>query len=171
MLRMELPEIFHAQKSLPLRPSWLQGDNDRLSLVSPLDIDGVTVEGLRLRVTAISCRIEECVTMQIEYFPPKRDVRGGPMARLEWKPLTGHNNKNCGPMEFRNVVISGTHHHRFDLNWDEQSSALRRGNLPIAVPITPDLPSFKTLVDLASQEFRISNLGWLPEPLWQARLV
>ena len=168
---MELPDIFNANKTLPLRPSWLKGDNDRVSLVSPLDIDGVTIEGLRLRATAIIPRVEECVTFQVEYIPPRRDVRGGPLARIEWRPLSGHNNKNNGPKEFMNKVMSGSHHHSFALNWNEQSAALRRGNLPIALPISPDPTTYETLIDLVRQEFRILNVDWLQMPPWQATLL
>jgi hypothetical protein len=167
---MELPEIFNAEKSLPLRPVWLEEANDRLSLVSPLDIDGVTIEGLRFRITAMIPRLEECVTVQVEYIPPMRDLRGGALARIEWKPLKGHNNKNAGPLAHRNKFITASHHHRFDLNWNEQAAALRRGNLPIAVPVEPDPATFETLVDLVRQEFRISNLDWLQPPPWQATL-
>lgn len=168
---MDLAEIFHAEKLLPLQPLWMKEANDRLALVSPLDVDGITLEGLRLRVTAIVTRIDECVTAQVEYVPPKRDVRGGALARIEWKPLKGHNNKNVGPLELRNIVQYGSHHHSFDLNWNQQAAKLRSGNLPISVPLDPDPINFKALVDLIGQEFRIRNIDWIELPQWQPNLL
>ena len=88
------------------------------------------------------------------------------MARIEWKPISSHNNKNVGPVEFRFLNQSGSHHHPFALNWEHSASQVRRGALPIAVPIAPE-PTFEEVVALVGREFRVSPTEWLIRPLWQ----
>lgn len=168
---MQMAELINAKKSLPLHPSWLIGDNDRVSIVSPLDIDGVTIEGLRMRATAIVTRVDECVTFQIEYLPPGGEIKGGPLTRIDWKPLAAHNNKSFGPAMYRNKIITASHYHSFALNWNEEGKAMRKGNLPIAIPLLPEPQTFERLVDLVRQEFNIVNIDWLQLPPWQATLL
>jgi hypothetical protein len=51
-------------------------------------------------------------------------------------------NKGIGPPEFRFRKIAKCHIHPFDLNWRDAAKQLRRGNLPIAVPIELEIENF-----------------------------
>lgn len=158
--------IYHdADKTFPTKPQWKRRDRERLVLVSPLDIDGVTIEGLLFRATALALRPEESVTFQLEYFPPKRQPRGGPMERIEWRPLRAHNNKMLGPPHLHNVLQRCTHHHDFQLNWTHSQTAVRKGDLPISIPIEPE-PSLNEILEFVGKAFRISPIGWVPPPPW-----
>lgn len=166
--------IYHdANKRFPTKPLWKRSDPERLVLVSPLDIDGVTIEGLRFRATALALRPEENVTFQLEFFPPRRQPRGGPIERIEWRPLRGHNNKMIGPAHLHNILQKGTHHHDFRLNWAHSQTAVRKGNLPISMPIVPE-PSFNEILEFVGKAFRIAPIDWVtapPWPEWQAPLL
>lgn len=164
---LQLPDISAATKLLPQFPEWKQRDKDWLFLVSPLDIDGVTVEGLQMRATALVALPDECVTFQIEYYPRPSNVKGGPLCRIEWRPLKGHNNKNRGPVELRNVPQKCSHDHGFDLNWGEDPKAVRRGELPLAVPINQNPQDFEGLLAFVKKEFRISNVELIERPPWR----
>lgn len=160
--------IYHdANKTFPAKPRWKWRDKDWLVLVSPLDIDGVTIEGLLFRATALAYRPQESITFQLEYLPPKRQPKGGPMERVEWRPLKGHMNKAVGPPHLRNVMQRGTHHHDFWLNWNHSQTAVRNGNLPIAIPIEPE-PSLDGILEFVGEKFRISPICWVPPPPWAA---
>lgn len=86
--------------------------------------------------------------------------------RIEWRPLKPHNNKNRGPEKYRNVLIKGSHVHPFDLNWNEAPSLVRRGNLPIAVPLPFEPTTFEDFLAFAQDELRISDLGSVQRPNW-----
>lgn len=167
-----LTDIHAAEKRIPTLPKWQQRSIDWFYLVSPLDIAGVTIEGLRLRVTAMVRRPNECVTFQLEYTPPRGDPKGGAFDRLEWRPVSAHTNKGVGPPGLRHVVQSSSHHHSFEANWnDGQSARVKRGELPIAVPISPDPASFEEALALAGERFKINNIGVVDRPPWKVLLI
>jgi hypothetical protein len=157
------------KKSIPGLPVWLELKTDYLVLVTPLDMDGVTVEGLRLRVTARKSLPDEQVTLQMEYRNPAGE--GGPFARIEWRPLRPHDNKGFGPPEWRHRKMYGTHHHSFAENWLWCQQQVERGRLKVALPIDPDAPSFTALLAVAAQEFRIPDLTSIAAPGWEANLL
>lgn len=171
-MRRDLKKLFDAEKSLALVPQWIERDSTWLRLTAPLEIEEVAVEGFRFTGTALRAQPDEMVTFQLEYFPPPREkVKGGPICRLEWRPFSSHGNKGRGPREFQHILISGTHIHPFDLNWTDAASAVRRGELPIAVPITPDFQSFEAVLDFVKKEFRIKNVASVPIPPWEKALL
>jgi hypothetical protein len=96
---VDLLIVFLATKSLPVRPTWVERTQDYLTLTCPVDVHSVTLEGLRLRVTAMRSLPNENLTFQLEYHS-RRGV-GGPFCRTEWRPLKHHTNKNVGPAEFK----------------------------------------------------------------------
>lgn len=120
--------ILHAgTKDLPIKPAWVERDSDNLVLTSPVEIDGVAVEGLRFRLTAMRSMAEEAVTCQIEYH--ERRKIGGPFCRIDWKPVHCHDNKANGPVDLRHKRFTfETHHHQFEINWTYAASMVRRGN-------------------------------------------
>jgi hypothetical protein len=138
-------------------------------LVVPIDINGVTIEGLIFRATAMRTRPDENVTFQLEYTPPFGKTKGGAFARVEWKPLRPHNNKMIGPAEYQNLPQSGTHNHDFFLNWDHSKSGVAKGLLPISTPVKPDL-LYDEIVAFVGKEFKISNINSLPKPEWSGTL-
>jgi hypothetical protein len=170
---VELPEIFAASKTLSGTGHWAERDPRRiansLTFVAPLEIDGVTVAGLRLRGTALKNLPDEAVCFQLEYHQPRQ--HGSALARVEWRPLRGHNNKGLGPPEFRFIEIRSSHHHPFELNWRNAAKQLRRGNLPIAVPIGQSLQSFVELLAFVGKEFRIKGIEDVPLPEWTPNLL
>lgn len=168
---MDLPEIMAAEKLFASRPVWKHRDRGWLFATAPLKIEGVVMEGLKFRATALACRPDESLTFQIEYLPTIRGAKGGPLARIEWLPITPHNNKGVGPAELRFLDQTGSHNHSFDLNWEHSPSQVKKGALPISVPIFPE-PSFAEIVVLVAKEFRIGPVDWITAPqLWQRRAL
>ena len=165
----DLDYFFRCEKSFPAVPAWAQRDGNNLALVSPLDIDGVTVEGLQFRATVLKHRPDENLTFQLEFFPPGRRPKGGPISRIEWRPLSGHNNKMIGPPDLYNVPQTGSHYHDFTPNWKYNKQLVRKGQLKIAVPINPE-SSLDEILAFVGKEFRISNINWMPVPPWEAVL-
>jgi hypothetical protein len=161
--------LFLAAKSLPSQPVWREPKPDFLSLTSPLDIEGITVEGLRFRATARRSLLSESITFQLEFHDTKG--QGGPMCRIEWKPLSGHNNKGHGPPEYRNRLITGSHVHPFELNWALGAKFVRRGNLPVAIPVDTDLPNFREALAYTTRVFNIGNLWLVATPAWEVPLL
>jgi hypothetical protein len=172
-MALDLPDAFAAQKTLAATGRWAVRDPHRnsqwLTFVAPLEIDGVTIAGLRLRGTAIVNLPDEAVCFQLEYHRPRQ--QGSALARIEWRPIKGHNNKGLGPKEHQFIEMRGCHHHPFDLNWNGAAKQLRRGNLPIAVPIIQSPQSFIKLLELVGKEFRINGIDYVPLPEWTANLV
>lgn len=167
-----LEEIWNADKVLSIEPDWKPRPRDSyVRLVSPLDVEGITVEGLRFTASALLRTPQRSVTFQIEYLPPKRQPRGGPLARVEWKPLRPHNNKGIGPTEYRHTAIVGSHIHPFDLNWNHSAAQLRKGSLPIAVPISESVDTYEEILDFVEKKFKIKGVSELPHPPWADIIV
>src|SRR4051794_26554456 len=111
----KIEALVTAKKSLTGEPPWTDRGADGLDLTAPLEIDGVVVEGLILRGRARKPLPDREVIFQLEYH--HSEIIGGPVARLEWKPLNSHNNRGLGPKHLRHKIQTESHHHRFDLNW------------------------------------------------------
>lgn len=168
-MAIDVPNIFASKKTLSVPGSWVERDGQRLMLVAALDIDGVTVEGLVLRGTALKDCPDEAVMFQLEFkHDPKRPDRA--IDRVDWRPLHSHNNRGKGPNEHRYKLISGTHRHAFDLNWLKGEERMRKMNLPIAQPVNPDLVTYDNLIEFVRKCFRISPIEF-PIPPWEADLL
>jgi hypothetical protein len=76
-----------------------------------------------------------------------------------------------GPKEFQHILQTGSHHHRFDLNWARSPDAVLRGELPIAVPIENEPTSFRALLALVGKEFRIKKIQSVAVPPWQPSML
>lgn len=160
----------HCAKKIPsLSGDWVEEEGRRLSLVIVLEIEGVTIEGLLLRGSALKNHPDEAVTFQLEFAhePGRRDLA---VDRIDWRPLNEHTNGGKGPKEFRYLLLAETHHHAFDLNWLPDEGRLRKSNLPIAQPVNPDLADFDKLVEFVKKCFRIIDLE-IPVPPWEADLL
>lgn len=145
--------------------SWSEADpSDRaMSFLVPLDVDGVTIEGLYLRGRCYEQSIDRDVLFQLELSPSDTRTRI-PLMRAEWRPRSPqHKNPD-------KVIIYGSHFHTFDANWLEQEQRMRTGNLPFAVEIQPEISDFSKLLDFTGKKFRISNMSAVPVPGWTMTL-
>lgn len=165
-MAIDLSVLNAFEKSFPSRPVWRVRDDEWFQLTSPLDVDGVTVEGLRFTASAMRLRPDESVSFCLEYYPGKRDGRGGCFARVEWRALGEHYNKASAPNGLRLARITGTHVHPFTVNWSANSGGVRRGELPIAEEVRPE-PTYEQVVAFVGREFRISNIDWVGAPDWE----
>jgi hypothetical protein len=168
-MTLSIPEIFASTKTLSGRLDWVRLDVEWLSLVCPLEIDGVTLAGLQLRLKALRHFPDEAVSAQLEYRAPRG--KHDPICRVEWRPLKSHNNKGKGPTEYRYREIRGSHLHSFELNWIYIVSGARVVRLKVAVPINPDPQTYEDLLVYMGKEFRISDADRLPKPTWEPRLI
>lgn len=162
-----LEALFAADKLLAIAPVW-GTRGDLLEVICPLEIDGAVVEGLQFRLTARKSMQDEMVTAQVEYHPS--DQAGGPLARIEWRPLSGHNNRGRGPRAWQNRLIDGCHHHRFDLNMKFAPKDINHGHLPIALSLEDSPKDFDSLLQFVHKEFRITNIQWVEVPPWEPAL-
>ena len=144
---------------------WSDPDpSDRaISFLVPLDVGGVTVEGLYLRARTNEQSLDRDVLFQLELAPSGSRTRI-PLIRAEWRPRAPqHKNPDQS-------IISGSHLHPFAANWLEQEQRMRAGNLPYAVEIPPDINDFPKLLDFTGKKFRISNMASVPVPPWTMTL-
>lgn len=162
--------ILNANKAIPAPPKWVNGDDQRLWITAPLDIDGVSIQGLNLRARAFKDRPDEDVLFQLEFeHDPKR--RDKAIERIDWLPWHVHDNKGNGPPELRFVTQKCSHYHRFDLNWLALEGRLKLDNLPIAEPISVEIQNFSALLAFVGKNFRISNIDVIEQPGWQPALL
>jgi hypothetical protein len=164
----DLPALVIAEKELIVTPTWIDRGADSLDFTAPLEIDGVAVEGLTLRGRARKPLADREVVLQLEYHGA--EVVGGPICRIEWRPLNKHNNKGLGPKHLQHIIQDGSHHHPFNLNWERSQTAVLRGELPIAVPID-DPGSFRGLLAVVGKEFRIRRIQCVAVPPWEPKLL
>lgn len=165
---IDLVTIFESDKSLAGVVIWdaTTGFTDGFEV--PLELDGVTIAGLRLRGKASRIAPDEDYMLQLEYCPGRK--RGGPLDRIDWRPFHTHENKGRGPALYRFMRIEGSHHHQFELNWHEPERRMLTGNLPVAVPLTPQINTPRELFEFAEDWFRIAGLRRCPLPRWQGTL-
>lgn len=164
-----IPKVVLAKKTLVAAPSWVERGSDGLEFVATLESDGVVLEALSLRGRARKSLADREVVFQLEYH--QAQIVGGPICRIEWRPVSAHCNRGLGPKDLRYVIQTGSHHHRFDLNWKWSQDAVRRGNLPIAVPINDDPENFRALLAVVGKEFNIKNIQLITVPPWQPLML
>lgn len=168
----DFERFWASQKELASEPAWKQRDRfESVRLVSAIDIDGITQEGFYFSANAQVYLPDSSVTFQIEYHPIRNRQLAGPIFRFDWRPRAPHNNKGVGPVEYRFHQIVGSHLHDFELNWDPEKQAMKKGNLPIAVPVSDALDSYQSALDFVEKKFRIKGVGNLPAPPWTKKLI
>jgi hypothetical protein len=166
---VKLPEIVGADRNLSGVQIWIAKEPNQLSLVSALEVDGVTLAGVQLRMRAITDLPDRAVMIQLEYNPPKG--RNERLIRVEWRPLAPHVNNGKAPSPYEFMTIAGSHIHRFEHNYNVAGERMVRNNLPHAIPLEPDPENFRELLELAGKELNISDLHRVETPEWQARMV
>jgi hypothetical protein len=95
----DLKELSNATKRLTIIPGWAEIDSEFLQIVAPIEIEGVTIEGLQFRACARKRLPDEMITCQVEYHP--NGEAGGPLARLEWRPIKSFD---------ANLIVSSRRH-------------------------------------------------------------
>lgn len=169
----DLPAWVAADKSLGVSPIWSgpdQGDGHMVFVVAVAIRDSV-VEGPMLRGGCYVHRPEDAMMFQLEYAP-LAGRRRLPLARLDWRPANpGHKNPRTGAAPHAGRFIESSHLHPFELNWLGAEGRMRAGNLPFAVPMSPDPRTFRELLDFAGSAFRLSGMDLIEPPKWPSRLV
>ena len=108
---VQLVEIVETPKLLSGVQAWISREPDQFTLVSPLEVDGVTLPSVQLRMRAIPSLPDRAVMLQLEYNPPKG--RNERLIRIEWRPLSAHTNTGRAPGPHRFQIIRTSHIHRF----------------------------------------------------------
>lgn len=165
MVPADLPRLAKCEKTIPIRPRWVEADSKRFTLVASLEVDGESIEGLGLRANALITIPDRAVCFQLELHPARGPCV--PLARVEWRPLRPHTNPKKGPSELQLLRLTGSHVHEFDLNWLEKQGRMRTGNLPVARPVVEDPTNFDSLLVLVQKEFRINSLKAVQPPPWR----
>jgi hypothetical protein len=167
VMSQDFPGYVRSKKTIVVPHDW--DDSDRSMVwTSALDISGITVEGLQIRLTAQRELPDEAVMAQLAYRPPKGKPQQ--LTRAEWRPLSGHNNKGRGPPKYRLLEFRQTHIHRFDDNWVPSESRMFSGNLPIAIPVQ-DFDSYEKFLDFCAYEFNVLNMAIVPIPSWRPTML
>ncbi len=162
--------VIDAVKTISAQPSWVEDSNGRLWIAVPLEIDSITVESLFLRARVLKDAPDEDVFFQLE-FDHDQNRRDKAISRIDWRPLHSHDNKGCGPQEWRFQAQKQSHFHKFDLNWLQMEGRLKASNLPIAVPLEIEPTDFQGLLAFVGKNFRISNIEIISQPGWEPVLL
>jgi hypothetical protein len=166
----DLPALVAADKELAGEPAWRPGRGpDDLEMSVPLEIEGIVIEGLTLRGRVLKSLPDREVAFQLEYHGPR--IIGGPICRIDWKPLGTHSNRGVGPKDLRHVLQKWSHHHRFDLNWARSEEGVLRGEIPIAVPLETDPKNFRDLLGVVGKEFKIARIQVIGIPPWEPAML
>jgi hypothetical protein len=168
LVAVDLRELVESEKSIAVFTSW-ERRAGYYRFFAPLDIEGVTIEGLELRGSTLVRFPDQSVTFQLQY--QRTGARMMPLCRIEWRPIKPHDNKGVGPPEYRFLKLTGSHIHPFDLNLKMGTTPRTKDNLPVAIPLEPDPTDFHHLLEIAGQKLRITNLGSVPVPEWEAELI
>lgn len=136
----------------------------QLELVCELDIDGITQDGLRLRMQAHARFTNERVMAQLEYH----DVagRGGAFERLEWRPKSPHTNRGHVPAHLRFKQCHRSQHHRFEDNVHLGFPRFAHENLPAADDLDPEPEDLEHFMQLVASHLRIRDIEAIPPPPW-----
>ncbi|MDA8231213.1 MAG: hypothetical protein M0006_07735 [Magnetospirillum sp.] len=167
-----LPPLVAATKTFASTPKWAELD-DQFSFAVPLDIDGITQMGLRLRGKCSRDYADQNLTFQIEY-QFKGTTKPVPVIRIDWRPIKPHQNRNIGPIEWRLACFHLSHIHPFQENYDwivcngQPLADNIKQNLPIAVPLDADPDGVAALLALMGQAFNIDGVGAIAAPPWKA---
>lgn len=167
-----LPSLISAAKTLASTPKWAEVD-DHFNFIVPLDIDGITQIGLRLRGKCCRDYADQNLTFQIEY-QFKGFVKPVPVTRIDWRPIKPHQNRNIGPIEWRLANFHMSHIHPFRDNYDwmvgngQPLADNITQNLPIAVPFGTDPDGVAALLAVMGEAFNIDGVGAIPVPPWKA---
>ncbi|MGY3341955.1 hypothetical protein ACVWZ4_004333 [Bradyrhizobium sp. USDA 4472] len=143
-------------------------------VIIPLaDENGVGLEGVRLRLSAWAYRRQHDVTATLEVAGGRRSFVN--ISRIDAWPADPHFNtiaRKTAGLGHVPPVVEHCHIHRFEDNAKVGGIAfLPPHNLPIAVPFSEPLTSFRSFLRMVAQEFNIQGLDDFPAPPWQEYLL
>jgi hypothetical protein len=143
-------------------------------VVIPLgDINGVGLEGVRLRLNAWAYRRLHEVTATLEVAGGRRSFVN--IARVDAWPADPHFNtiaRKIAGLRHAPPMVAESHVHRLEDNAKIGGKAfLPPHNLPVAVPVAEPLTSFRGFLRTVAQEFNIEGLDDFPAPSWQEYLL
>lgn len=165
-------KLLETDKLIAGNPDW-EDKNPKtgdLKLVASFRVGRRAIQGLEL-IGRSSTRFRNSYTsFTLTYFPTNNRRESIRLCRIDWRPLTVHENDHANTPPDLIGSVAGSHHHSLALN--ASATGLPLKSLPIAAPILPDYATYKELVDGVGALFRISNAGsaipspW-PEDLFQ----
>ena len=169
-MKDQLLDFLNADKKLPFAPGWAtEAGREFARLVSPIDVDGVTMEGARFGASAHLYRPDQRVSFRLEMIVTSVSNTYTPLARFDWLPMAAHNNRGRGPDHLKFIQFDETHLHPYEWNWVKGEPL--KGNMPVAVPIDASLPKYQDALDFIEKLFKIKGVSRLPIPPWTSKLV
>jgi hypothetical protein len=159
-----------APKRLAVEPIWKSQPHKSTSLlrlVAALEIDGVAQEGLYLHGRTLQRTAARDLTFSLYY---EYAHVGHNLTRVDWRPKRPHTDTIGGINERKS--FAGSNWHSFDDNAAYGLSALQsgiQGNLPRAVPLDPDPPNVKALLQIIKHLMNIENIEEIPDPPWDTQ--
>jgi len=161
--------FYNSDKDIAVYPvEWKRGPNSArsLKLSVPLSIDGVIQEGFSLIGSTSVDTPDRHVTFILVYVDPSGFERGVHVAKAEWRPISGHNNKGWGPDGLKFIEQVESHCHCFNDNAALPDDVWKNRKLPVALPIKPDPQKFAEFLEFMGKKFRILNVSLIPTPPW-----
>jgi hypothetical protein len=169
---MPLPDLFNAEKQIAFFPGWSppEPETGYCRFAAALELNGVVEADFMLQGGTYKYHPDQHVTLELRIGKPglKRKV---PLARIDWRSLTGgHSNKRGPKVPFAGMRVGNCHVHGFEINWVDIEQRMRT-DLSQAEPLPSEIQSFESLIEYAGKLFRISNIGVVEPPDWEYRLI
>lgn len=166
----EVGRLAAADKAFGADPRWFYDASgaERFVLNVPLTIDYVTEEGFYFEGNCITALPDRAVTFVMTYKPS--GGLHGPVARFDWEPLHTHENRGLVKGEWRYKRFCATHLHSYEMNQHLGWERMVRENLPIALPVSESMKTFREMLSYLGRIWRIRDIQRIPEPEWQPRL-
>jgi hypothetical protein len=166
-----IPDLYNADKLIASWPGWSapEPETGYIWFDAPLEIGGVVEAGFTLHGGAYSTHPDRHITFELKIGRPgiRRKI---PIARIDWKSLSGgHSNKRGPPLPWAGKRVGECHVHSFELNWLETEGRMRT-DLSQAEPMPQEIQSFESVRAYAGNLFRINNIDLVAQPPWEYRL-
>lgn len=169
---MAIPDLYRADKRLSIWTGWSapEPETGYCWFDAPLEIGGVVEAGFVLHGGSYKFHPDKHVTFELKVARPgvRRKI---PLARVDWRSLTGgHSNRRGPALPWAGKRVGDSHVHGFDINWLESEGRMRT-DLSQAEPIPEEIQSFESLREYAGILFRISNIDIVERPDWEYGLL
>ena len=156
-------------KTLSSRPAWREDGSGWQESRPGLQVSGVGVAGLFLRLRVPERIPEHGLVAQLE-LQTKTGGAVERLARIEWR--ASHLNAGRGPEHLRFTAIHDrTHYHAFHFNYVEADDRMLAGNLPVAEPLEPEPETPRQFLSLVRQTLMIRDLDSITLPSVQGKLL
>ncbi|RWM26879.1 hypothetical protein [Mesorhizobium sp.] len=150
-----------------VKPFWSKEAERMETIVQLADVDGVSLEGARVRIMAWSQLPLADITMTFEVLDGDRWVC---ISRIDFLPPGPHPNVHWKQFNLE-PSINGSHIHTCKDNGRLGLDAFTpRRNLPNAVPLSEEPLSFRDMLAVAANFYNIDGLGDITPPEWNESL-